>query len=111
MEVMSGTARRCLVQGLFAALLLGAATGASSEEPVVRRETVRYGDLDLSSRAGLQTLQRRIRAAVRVVCGPTPELRELNERRAEEACRRGAMQRATAQVENLLNGARVAARD
>ena len=108
MEVMTKAPRRYWAAELFALSLLGAATG--NAEPVVRRQNVSYADLDLNSPAGLQTLQRRIRAAVRVVCGPTPELRELNEMRAEQECRYKALQQATARVEQAIGGAKLAAR-
>ena len=115
MEVMHGIARRRLAQGLLVGLLLTAAATAGSEERIVRRETVRYADLDLNSPEGVQALRHRIRAAVKVVCGPTPELRELNEMRAEQQCRYQALRQATARVEAILadvrdTGARVAAR-
>jgi UrcA family protein len=109
MEVMTQAPRRYWAAGLFALSLLGTA-GTVSAEPVVRRQNVSYADLDLNSPAGLQTLQRRIRAAVKVVCGPTPELRELNEMRAEQECRYKALQQATARVEQAIGGAKLAAR-
>lgn len=92
------------------ALVLLAAVPIGHTEAVVRQERVSYADLDLGTRAGVQTLQRRIRAAVKTVCGPTPELRELNEMRAEQECRYRAQQQATAKVETLLGSSRVAAR-
>jgi UrcA family protein len=109
MEVMTQAPRRCVAAGLFAMALLSAAA-IGNAEPVVRRQNVSYADLDLNSPAGLQTLQRRIRAAVKVVCGPTPELRELNEMRAEQECRYKALQQATARVEQAIGGAKLAAR-
>ena len=109
MEVMTKAPQRYLATGLFALSLLGTAATVNAE-PVVRRENVSYADLDLNSPAGLQTLQRRIRAAVKVVCGPTPELRELNEMRAEQECRYKALQQATARVEQAIGGAKLAAR-
>lgn len=93
-----------------AAVVLFAAAPFAHAAPVVRQERVSYADLDLNTPAGRQTLQRRIRAAVKTVCGPTPELRELNEMRAEQECRYRAQQQATAKVETLLGSSRVAAR-
>jgi UrcA family protein len=109
MEVMIQAPRRYVAAGLFAMALLSAAANGNAE-PVVRRQNVSYADLDLNSPAGLQTLQRRIRAAVKAVCGPTPELRELNEMRAEEDCRYQALQQATARVERAIGGGKLAAR-
>ena len=109
MEVMTKAPQRYWAAGLFALSLLGTAATVNAE-PVVRRQNVSYADLDLNSPAGLQTLQRRIRAAVKVVCGPTPELRELNEMRAEQECRYRALQQATARVEQAIGGAKLAAR-
>ncbi len=109
MDVMTCAAQRRLAAGFVAAALLCAAPTVNAE-PVVRHERVSYADLDLNTPAGVQTLQRRIRAAVKVVCGPTPELRELNEMRAEQACRYRALQQANAKVEAVIGGPKVAAR-
>lgn len=109
MDVMTNTVQRRLAAGFVAAALVCAAPIVNAE-PVVRHERVSYADLDLNTQAGVQTLQRRIRAAVKVVCGPTPELRELNEMRAEQECRYRAMQQATAKVEMAIGGTRVASR-
>jgi UrcA family protein len=109
MDVMTCTVQRRLAAGFFAAALICAATGVTAE-PVVRHQRVSYADLDLNSQAGVQTLQRRIRAAVKLVCGPTPELRELNEMRAERDCRHRAMEQAAAKVELAIGGTRVASR-
>lgn len=44
-------------------------TAAMAAEPLVRSEFVRFDDLNLASPAGNKTLNRRIEAAVRRVCG------------------------------------------
>lgn len=109
MDVMTCAVQRRLAAGIAAAALL-TAVPISNAEPVVRHERVSYADLDLNTQAGIQTLQRRIRAAVKVVCGPTPELRELNQIRAEQECRYRALQQAAAKVEAVIGGPKVAAR-
>lgn len=57
---------------LFAAATLAAAVTASpvfAKPAVPNVRTVSYADLDLASEAGRDRLDRRIRAAVREVCG------------------------------------------
>jgi UrcA family protein len=65
--------------GLLAALAaaLGAhAVSTSAAEPEYASMTVGYGDLNLSSREGLDTLHRRISMAAQVVCGGDEQLRD-----------------------------------
>jgi UrcA family protein len=51
----------------FVGLAIAAPALATTSTPASK--TVRYSDLDLSSKAGQATLDRRINQAVRVVCG------------------------------------------
>jgi UrcA family protein len=56
---------------LFASLTLSVAApaaGQSYDNPLVQRRTVTSRDLDLSSPAGREALDRRVRAAARAVC-------------------------------------------
>jgi len=109
MDVMPCAVLRRRTAGVIAVALL-AATATSHAEQVVRHESVSYADLNLNTHEGVITLQRRVRAAVKSVCGPAPDLRELNEMRAEQECRYRALQQATARVEAAIGGARLAAR-
>jgi len=51
------------------AMSLAAAPASAQSDVEVRSTTVRYSDLDLSSRSGATELDRRVRSAVRSVCG------------------------------------------
>jgi UrcA family protein len=61
-----------------AALTLASVTAtAHAAEPA--RKTVAYADLDLSSPAGVDSFNRRVRAAAKNVCGDAPARRSLAE--------------------------------
>lgn len=47
---------------------------AVASDVEVRRQVVRYADLDLSKQADAATLLRRIRSAASVVCGGSPDM-------------------------------------
>jgi UrcA family protein len=87
---------------LAAALLVGfsasAHAGATYEEADLKRgpsRTVRFADLDLSKKAGAETLYQRIRAAARSVCyGQSPQF--------SAECRATAVSEAVAGVGNSL---------
>jgi UrcA family protein len=72
-----------------------AAAGASEVNTVV----VRYGDLNLSSQAGIASLHKRIRNAAESVCSQL-ETRILGLREAYEACVDGAVADGIAAVGN-----------
>ena len=77
------------------ALLLACGCSISSalaEEP--RTETVKFGDLTLSTPSGVQTLYSRIHAAAHRVCSETDPL----QRMAEAACARHAEEQAIAAI-------------
>jgi UrcA family protein len=71
----------------LAALTLSAVAAASS--PQVESRVVRFGDLDLDSRAGVAVLHKRIRNAAESVCGNLnsrlPMLRDAYEQCVAEA--------------------------
>jgi UrcA family protein len=59
-------------------IALAAIAASFSAVPALAQEVARpaqivvsYSDLDLGTRAGVQTLDRRIRSAVELACGPT----------------------------------------
>jgi UrcA family protein len=78
---------------ILAALLGGALVSASgighvalAQPPAVQTVAVHYGDLDLGSAAGRETLGHRIRHAVRTACGePSPA--DLRGQNRASACR------------------------
>ena len=75
-------------------------TPAWSGTPDVRSVTVSYGDLDLSSPAGANTLYRRIQAAARQVCGHAGA--DLIEQSTWRGCYRNAIGEAVDKVNNPL---------
>lgn len=77
------------------ATLTATSVPALAEEP--RQLIVQYSDLNLAAPAGRTTLERRVRAAARQVCGPAvaAELKQLLEMRE---CQSAALSRALNQV-------------
>ncbi len=97
-----GTGRVLGRVGLLAALgtVLGAhGVNSSAAEAEQRSMTVRYGDLNLSSRQGIDTLHRRIRWAAEIVCGGSDELRDPIRAVHYHACVSDATNRALEKVQ------------
>ena len=82
------------------------ATPAAAEPSIGAADTrivkVYYNDLDLTSQAGVTTLEGRIRAAIRNVCG-APVNRELQAAQALKRCREGAQRFANRQLAAVLD--------
>jgi UrcA family protein len=89
-------------------LILAAAalsvSGIASAASDTRSVTVRYGDLNLNSKAGIASLHKRIRNAAESACAPL-ESRILGLDDAYEACVTDALNRGIAAVgnDNLSN--------
>lgn len=77
------------------------------EAPIVR---VPYGDLDITSAAGMQTLTHRIKRGVKRVCGARPEIRKVPALWSWTACQDEAFLDAMAQVDNLISRRKLALR-
>ena len=95
---------------LGVALLLATPALAESGKAIA----VRYGDLDLTAAAGKQTFERRITRAAAIVCGGTPDSRDLVGSRAHGRCVASALQSARPAVDLALRNAatrQLAARD
>ena len=75
---------------------LGVAQAAAPPDDVPT-VVVRYGDLDLSTQEGVQTLYKRISSAARQVC-PSADPRMLASLDYSHACRAAAVARAVSQV-------------
>jgi UrcA family protein len=79
-----------------------AATARAGESAVqtvgVTRVVVRYGDLDLTSPAGAQTLYARLSSAASKACGGEPGTRDLLSRMSYQDCRSTALDRAVSRV-------------
>ena|SRR5687768_13675554 len=78
------------------------APAAAQDSQVV----VTYGDLNLATTAGVQTLDARLEASVKAVCG-RPDIRDLKSNAAWEQCKDAAMNSAHEQL--AQQGARIAA--
>lgn len=79
----------------LAAIALFSTAPAAAQSQL--QERVAYGDLDLTSDAGQSTLNKRIRAAVKRVCGQTGN--SLEEFTAWHRCKRDSLAGANAQME------------
>lgn len=95
---------------LFALALIASATTitptvAQAFEPVTVTSIVRTADLDLSSPAGQQELDRRIVEAAREVCGTASDV-DLEGKNAVRDCRQQTIAQASAQREQLLAAAK-----
>lgn len=89
---------RLLVICVCAAIAAGFAPGAgAADDGTVRKVTVRYGDLDLSSPQGAVALYRRIGIAAEEVCRPF-EGRDLARTSIFRACKQRAVADAVSRV-------------
>lgn len=94
---------------LAIASAVAVALSSIAAAPVAAQDTqlvVSYSDLDLNTTAGVQTLDQRLEAGVKAVCG-SPEIRNLKSTLAFEQCRDAAMNSAHEQL--ARQGAHVAA--
>lgn len=90
--------RRLLVSSVCAVIATGFAAGVgAADDGTVRKVTVRYGDLDLSSRQGAAALYHRIGIAAEEVCGPF-EGRDLARTFRYRACKQRAIADAVSRV-------------
>jgi UrcA family protein len=88
-----------------AAAALGAAPAlARDSAPTPRSQIVRYSDLNLSSVAGRQTLDRRIAVAVRQVCGQASDA-DIRGKNAVHRCRADTAKSVAARREAALASA------
>jgi UrcA family protein len=97
LKFVAATAATLITTGIFAAV--SAPTLAAEVE--TRTAVVRYDDLDLHTRSGATTLERRIAGAVETVCH-RPENRALAEMVREAACRQTAIAQAQPQLQAAL---------
>jgi UrcA family protein len=94
--------RRSVFGGVAALLCLNASlSSAADADDVVRREIVGFGDLNLSDPEGVAVLYRRIKAAAHRVCSDRNNRTLLIWSKAETECKRAAIARAVASVNNV----------
>jgi UrcA family protein len=89
---------RTILSFLTATTLLASLLCAQAQDRAIKASIeVFYGDLDLSKPAGMQTLQRRLKAASAQVCGDTDGALRINT--VDQArCARDAMANALAAI-------------
>ena len=75
---------RAIAFAFVALATVAPAAASAADEP--RTEKVYFGDLDLASPAGIETLDRRLDRAVERVCGQA-SVRELQKQRQIKKCR------------------------
>jgi UrcA family protein len=102
MDRRAETRRRFLIGLAVAgsACLAGVAQGQTVEGQDPRTVMVSFGDLDLATLAGAQTLYARIEGAAQLVCGE--QGRSIEEQTAWEACMKDAIDGAVAAVHSPL---------
>jgi UrcA family protein len=89
----------------LASLGLGATAPAmatalrSAEQPGVSQKVVHFGDLNLNTEHGADQLYRRLNFAARDVCSDNGDMYYLTQSRAYHQCRRNALERAVAQLD------------
>jgi UrcA family protein len=85
---------------LAAALVIAVSTGSASAERNLRKtsEEVFYGDLDLSSVAGVKTLKIRLNSAIDRVCGKPFDTASFTNRRLTRSCRETALNESLASI-------------
>ncbi len=87
----------------------GAGLAAPGTDPSPPSRTVVYRDLDLSQPAGAQVMLTRIHGAAMAVCGPAPDMRDLERAKPYRTCvddaeGRSVMSLGNASVISLYSG-------
>lgn len=91
--------RAKLFASLAGAVLVIGSGAVQAERPSdLRTATIRYGDLNLATQAGVETLYHRIRVAARTVCG-SPHERQIELRRSARTCNDAVVEEAVTTVE------------
>jgi UrcA family protein len=91
----------CAVLGLAGLSAMANSSQAGETDAVAPRITVKYADVDLSNKAGIAVLYRRIETAAFQVCGSV-ESRELAQRARAKTCQDQAISQAVASISNHL---------
>lgn len=89
------------MKALLPILLLAAATPLSAQPPETITRTVTTTDLDLSSPAGVRTLEARLTLAINDACGDAADV-DLEGRNAVRACRQETRAGVAAERDRLL---------
>ena len=86
---------------IIIAAMMAAAPARAQQIGDLRQARVSYADLNTASDAGMLILRHRIQAASRNLCGPEPDLRDLDRGVAYRTCVQQSVQRA---LDELPNG-------
>jgi len=97
--------RTIIISALAALSLAVIATPASAETTTI---AVPYGDLNLSSAAGMATLEGRIAAAAEKVCGK-PEVRDIHDGVDQRRCAQAARSSVSVEIARATGNRRVLA--
>jgi UrcA family protein len=79
---------------IIVAALMAAAPARAEQAGGLRQARVSYADINTASDAGILVLRHRIQAASRTLCGPQPDLRDLDRGMLYRTCVQQSMQRA-----------------
>ena len=97
---------RKIIVSTIVALSLGASITPAAAETVTT--SVQYADLDLSTDAGLATLEGRIQAAAKRICGKA-EVRDVHDAADQQRCLREAGEAAARQIAQVTGRSAVLA--
>jgi UrcA family protein len=86
---------------IILAALMAAAPARAEQPGGLRQARVSYADINTASDSGMAVLRHRIQAASRTLCGPEPDLRDLNRGVTYRTCVQQSVQRA---LDELPNG-------
>jgi UrcA family protein len=95
---MNAIIAKSIVAVSFAAALAADSAATHAAEPAVRSIIVRYAELDLSKRQGIEILYERIRGAAKRVCRPDSGALAIHDRASWRDCYQDAIERAVKQV-------------
>ncbi len=95
---MSSRLIKLLSVSIAASLALSGQAGATTRE-TTSSVVVKYGDLDLGTKAGVATLHSRLHRAAQQVCGPV-DIRQLDQREQFDQCVTDAVSAAVRTVGN-----------
>lgn len=96
MKTMTGLLAATAVSFILAMPALGQDRSANGS--VGSSHAVAFGDLDLTSQAGIDTLYKRLRSAANRVCSPREDIRNLPMHRDWRQCMKGALDRAVSEL-------------
>src|ERR1700744_4295002 len=98
MEMPAIMERVMKVSSIVVSMVILAPATAMAGPAAMRQMNVPYADLNVASQKGAETLQHRIQAASRLVCGPRPDMRDLDNATRFDRCVTDSTRRAMADM-------------